>query len=449
MIKAAFVGFGEVNTPREIIVNKCKAAEAGLLSEGLELCASVYPVTDDYEEKDIKAARAALSGKDFDVLVICIAGWIPTHAVVKITECYREKPMVLWGLCGWTEGDRLVTTADQAGTSALRKTFYDLGYNFKYVYDIIGLPSRVKRVKSWALAAAARERLRHARIGMAGYRDMNLYGTLYDGGSLKRVVGPEIETFEMLELYQRYLKVTDEQKDEVINKAISKWHFLKAANPESVRLAAGYYLAVKAICDERGYEAISLKDVDGMKKLLGFPPAPIFMLLSDEAGLCTVPENDSLGSVTQLMVKYITGQCAFYLEFYEFFSDRVLAGVPDYVPAEVTDGGVTVMPAAFGELSEGILNVSKLKTGKVTLCRLTSIDGEYYMHMTVGDAVTPRKWEEAGWTQPAPQLPGLEILLEDVEDFTDKVMCQHYIISYGDNREDIANLCDMLGIEII
>ena len=186
-----------------------------------------------------------------------------------------------------------------------------------------------------------------------------------------------------------------------------------------------------------------------MKKLLGFPPAPIFMLLSDEAKLCTVPENDSLGSITQMMVKYLTGQCAFYLEFYEFFTDRVLAGVPDYVPAEVVDGEVTVMPAAFGELAEGILNVSRVKTGVVTLCRLTYTNGSYYMHMVKGEGVTPRKWEEAGWTQPAPQLPGLEVLMDNVEDFTQNVMCQHYVVSYGDNTEAIANLCSILGITIL
>ncbi len=448
MVKAAFVGFGEVNTPIDIIINKCKTAEENLKKEGLDLV-SVYPVTDDYEEKDIKKAVDALTGKDFDCLVVCIAGWIPTHAVVKVCEHFRDKPMVLWGLCGWMEGDRLVTTADQAGTTALRKTFYDLGYTFKYVYDIVGLKSKTETVYNYCLAAAAAKKLRHARSGMAGYRDMNLYGTLYDGGSLKREIGPEIETFEMLEIEQRYQKITDGEKQAVIDKAMSKWKFLKPANPESMKMAAGYYLAVKEICDERGYGAISLKDVDGMKKLLGFPPAPIFMLLSDEAGLCTIPENDSLGNITQLMVKYLTGQCAMYLEFYEFFTDRVIAGVPDYVPAEAVDGDVTVMPAAFGELSEGILNVSKLKTGKVTMCRLTAIDGEYYMHMVTGEGITPRKWEEAGWTQPAPQLPGLEILLDDVEDFADKVMCQHYIISYGDNTEKIKNLCDILGVEII
>ncbi len=447
-MKAAFVGFGEVNTPIDIIVKKCKDAENSLKKEGLDLI-SVYPVTDDYEEKDIKKAVAALENQSFDVLVVCIAGWIPTHAVVKVTEHFKHKPMVLWGLCGWIEGDRTVTTADQAGTTAIRKTFYDLGYTFKYVYDIIGLPTRADRVYKYAVAAAAAAKLRHARAGMAGYRDMNLYGTQADGPSLKREIGPEIETFEMLEIEQRYQKIGDAEIQEVIDKCMSKWNFVKPANPESMKKAAGYYLAVKSLCDERGYDSISLKDVDGMKKLLGFPPAPIFMLLSDEAKLCTIPENDSLGNITQLMVKYLTGQCAFYLEFYEFFEDRVLAGVPDYVPAEVVDGEVTVMPAAFGELSEGILNVSRVKPGKVTMCRLTYDDGLYYMHMVTGEGITPRKWEEAGWTQPAPQLPGLEILLDDVEDFADKVMCQHYIISYGDNTELITNLCDILGIQII
>ena len=448
MTKVAFVGFGEVNTPAEIILKKCADAEASLKKEGLDLI-SVYPVTDDYEEKDIKKAVDALKGKDFDVLVCCIAGWIPTHAVVKVTEHFREKPMVLWGLCGWVEGDRLVTTADQAGTTAIRKTFFDLGYDFTYIYDIVGLPSKTKQVKEYAIAAAAAARLRHARAGMAGYRDMNLYGTQADGPSLKRVIGPEIETFEMLEIQQRYEKLSDADIQAVIDNCMSKWNFVKPANPESMKKAAGYYLAVKSLCDERGYDAISLKDVDGMKKLLGFPPAPIFMLLADEAGLCTIPENDALGSITQMMVKYLTGQCAFYLEFYEFFTDRVLAGVPDYVPAEVVDGQVTVMPAAFGELSEGILNVSRVKTGKVTMCRLTCVDGEYYMHLVTGEGITPRKWEEAGWTQPAPQLPGLEILLDDVESFAQNVMCQHYIISYGDNTALIENLCDQLGIHVI
>ena len=67
-MRAAFVGFGEVNTPAEIILKKCSEAEAALKKEGLDLL-SVYPVTDDYEEKDIKKAIAALENQSFDVLI--------------------------------------------------------------------------------------------------------------------------------------------------------------------------------------------------------------------------------------------------------------------------------------------------------------------------------------------------------------------------------------------
>ena len=40
-MKAGFVGFGEINTPAEIIVRKCAAAEAALKKEGISLV-SVY-----------------------------------------------------------------------------------------------------------------------------------------------------------------------------------------------------------------------------------------------------------------------------------------------------------------------------------------------------------------------------------------------------------------------
>ena len=171
-------------------------------------------------------------------------------------------------------------------------------------------------------------------------------------------------------------------------------------------------------------------DVDGVKKLLGFTPAAAMMLLSDLGGLATVPENDTLGAVTQLIVRYLTGQVGAYFEFYEFMQDRVLIGVPDYVPAEVVDGEVTVRLTRFGQLAEGVLNVSQVKTGRVTLCRLASEGDRYVMHIATGEAVAPRPWEEAGWDPPAPQLPSLEVVLDGpVEAFAQKVLSQHTILS--------------------
>ncbi len=301
------------------------------------------------------------------------------------------------------------------------------------------LRARLRRVKA----------LQGSRVGMMGYRDMNLYATLYDGVSLRKRLGTEVECFEMLEMVQRADRASPEAVAAVLETIRQKWVFERPANPDFLEKGIRYYLALREKTLERKYQAVSLIDVDGMKKLLGFPPAMIFMLLADELNVCTIPENDVLGAVSQLITRALTGQPSAYLEFYEFFADGVLMGVPDYVPSGVVDGPVKVTPTSFGGLAGGLLNTSRLKTGPVTLCRLGSSGDRYTLHVVTGDAVTPKPWEEAGWTPPAPQLPGLKIRLHaGMDDFAQKVLGQHYILSYGDNTALFRDFCRLTGIEV-
>ena len=447
--KVGFVGFGEVNTPREIIERKCQRAIEWLESAGLEVL-STAPVSDDPDGKDVRRAVAELAGADFDLLVTCLAGWIPSHAVISVASEFPQHPILLWGLSGAVEGGRLVTTADQAGTTALRQTMEDLGLHIKYIPSFQDAPPPLNKIATFARAASAVKALRNSKIGMMGCRDMNLYATLYDGVSLRKRLGTEVEFFEMLEMVQRVERLKPEAVAQVLETIRQKWVFERPANPEVLEKGVKYYLALRDKVLERKYQAVSLIDVDGMKKLLQFPPAMVFMLLADELNVCTIPENDVLGAVTQLVTRALTGQASAYLEFYEFFSHGVLMGVPDYVPSEVVDGPVKVTPTSFGGLAGGLLNTSRLKTGKVTLCRLASRGDHYTLHVVTGDAVTPQPWEEAGWAPPAPQLPGLEIRLHgDMEEFTQKVFGQHYILSYGDNSGLFRDFCGLAGIDVV
>lgn len=447
-ITAGFVGFGEINTPREIIERKCAEARRLLEAEGLRLVWT-EPVSDDPAGADVARAKAELAREDFDLLILCLAGWIPSHAVIAIADAFRHKPMILLGLTGWQEGERFVTTADQAGTTALRKPMEDLGYTFKYISTYRGEKLPVEAVMSYARAARAAATLRGARIGTMGYRDMNLYGTQHDGVSLRRRIGPEVESFEMLEMAQAMERLDPAEVVKLAAEVEKRWTFVKPAQPVTIENTVKLYLAVHAKVQERGYQAVTLLDVDGVKKLLGFAPAGVFMLLHEQDNVCTVPENDILGAVTQLMVRHVTGQVGAYMEFYEFMRDGMLIGVPDYVPSEVVDGPVTVLPNAFGDFGEGLLNVSKVKTGVVTVARLTHCGDRYSLHMVTGEANTPKPWEEAGWAPPAPQLPSLEITPDcDMDDFIQKVLSQHYIISYGDNTEPLRDLCSILGVEV-
>lgn len=447
-MKIGFVGFGEINSPAELIKAKCRTAREEIASLGFPLVTTAV-VTDDAEGKDVARAIADLGKEPFEVLIVCLAGWIPSHAVIAVAHEYAHKPIVLWGLAGDLENGRIITAAAQAGTTALRKVFSDLGYKFRYVYNIIGQPSPLHRIACFVKVAFAHRSIAGCRVGMMGFRDMKLYNTLYEGLSLKKDFGIDVEFFEMLELLQEAEQVDEARIEPLLNKIRSEWQFVQPVDEDFLRKGIRYYLALQKIARNNGYKALSLKDVDGMKKLLHFPPAFLFMLLADEAGLCTIPENDVMGAVTQLIVKQLTGQCGAYFEFYEFFEKGVLMGVPDYVPSEVVEGKVKVTRSAFGGISGGLLNISEVKTGRMTLARLANTGNHYSMHIITGTAKHVR-WEEAGWEQPAPQLPSFELMLDQaVDDFSEKVSGQHYIVAYGDQTCLLKDFCYLKNINVI
>lgn len=448
--KIGFVCFGEVNTPIDRLTMKHDEALDVLKGMGYEVVDGGL-VIDDPEYKTADTAIDRIRNAEMNALVVCVAGWVPTHAVVRVTDKFRQLPMLLWGLCGWKENGRIITTAEQAGTTALRPAFESLGYRFKYVWNTIGKPYPTEKLGAFLTAACAASALRDARVGTMGYRDMLLYGTQYEGSSMRGQLGVEVEPFEMLEMVQNLDKLSETEVADGIRFVYGNWRFEKPCDEAVIRNGVRYALAIAMKIRERGWEAVTLIDVDGMKKLLGFPPAMVFMLLDHYCGTLTVPENDVMGAVTQLIMKYLSGQTVPYLEYYEFFETSMLIGVPDYIPKAATDGDVTVLPAAFGLLSTSLLNVSKVKTGFVTCARLAYFGGKYRMHVYTAQAKTPPAWNEYGWDEPAPQLPSLEVFPVSctVEEFGQKVCSQHVIVAYGDFTEELRDFCRLTDIELV
>ena len=445
-----FVCFGEVNTPIERLQMKHDEALAALQAQA-EGVVDGGLVIDDPAYETADAAYGKLAGLDMSCLVVCIAGWVPTHAVIRVTDHFRHIPMLLWGLCGWRENGRIITTAEQAGTTALRPAFEALDYTFKYVYNIIDKPWPMEKITGFLAACRAKHDLRSARVGTMGYRDMLLYGTQFEGNSMRGQIGVEVEPYEMLEMVRAVEDLEASQVAEGVAFVKENWKFEKPCDEAVIEKGVKYALAIRKKIEERGWEAITLIDVDGMKKLEGFPPAMVFMLLEHYCDILTVPENDVMGAVTQLIMKYISGQTVPYLEYYEFFENSMLIGVPDFVPKSCTQGDVTVLPAAFGLLSASLLNVSKVRTGYVTCARLVYLKGKYKMHVYTAEAKEPPAWNEFGWDDPAPQLPSLEVFPDSctVEEFAQNVSCQHVIVAYGNYTEALKDFCRMLDIELV
>ena len=264
-------------------------------------------------------------------------------------------------------------------------------------------------------------------------------------------IGVEVEPFEMLEMVQNLEKLDPAKIAEGVAYVKENWVFEKECDDSVIESGVKYALAIGMKIEERGWKAVTLIDVDGMKKLMGFPPAMVFMLLERWYGVQTVPENDVMGAVTQLIMGAMSDSIVPYMEYYEFFEESMMIGVPDFVPVPVIDGDVKVLPAAFGLLNASLLNVSKVKTGYVTCARLIYLNGKYKMHVYTAEAKEPRPWNEYGWDDPAPQLPSLEVYPDSctVEEFAQNVSSQHVIVTYGNWTEEIKDFCKIMDIELV
>jgi L-fucose isomerase-like protein len=208
-------------------------------------------------------------------------------------------------------------------------------------------------------------------------------------------------------------------------------------------------LALGDKIDERGYVAMSTKCVYGVTKYMGCTACMAQSMLGDTAHV--VCENDVPGMVTQTMLGLLTGQSTTFMEVYEYFPDRLLVGVCGFVPTSfIEDGKVRVRGHTWGGSSGGLVNTGQVKTGRVTLARLSPRGEPYRMHIMTGEAVRPRPWEELGWAPPAPYFPSMEITPDGgVEEFAQNALAQHYAVVYGDHRERLTDLCHLLGIRVI
>ena len=444
-ITAGFAGFGSISYPKQIIMKRIVEARKAVRSSGIYLVGSEPVSTFSDADKTVELLR----GKDFDFFIACIASWIESPIVIRVLREFIHKPILLWGLGGYTKGGSLVSPASQAGTSALCEPMRKMGFKFKFIYEHPDSPLTIDKVKNFAIAAKTVRDLSSAKIGMMGYADMGLYATMFDGVSLRTKIGPEIEVFDMLEVVQRMERINQQKSAKFIKQFKKDWKFEKPVSNETLKKFGNIYLAVDEIIRERGYSAISIKCVEGMKKYMNFPPCMILSMLGDK--LPAICEDDALGLVTQLILKYLTGQSTTFVEMYEFMKDRILVGVCGFVPCAFIKGQKKVsVYGGWGGLNEGIMNTSAMKEGLVTLARLGYTGEDYYLHAVTGEGKKPRKWEELGWSSPAPQFPGLEVTLDrPVEQFAEEILSQHYLLVYGDLREQLKNFCKLLEIRYL
>jgi len=450
-IKVGYVSFGTMFYEPANLQMISKKAEKQLIDAGLDLIvtAPVYG-----EDKEPERAIRELKSKEWDFLFVNILNWIDTRGVFRVLHEFRNEPMILYSFGGFTDhkgefGEKgtLISPAAGAGTTSLRFPMEQWGIKFKYLFNAPDAPMDIEGILSFAKAAATMKRLRFARLGMIGYNDMGLYSTGLNPTKLRGMIGPEIESMDMLQLQRKMDAITDKEVKTEAERISKDWEYpLGKPEPGIIEKAVRMYMGTVALCQEKNFDTFSYKCVDGVDLEMGFTHAIPSSLVAD-AGYPYVDENDLGNSVAQLMLKWISNKQVTFIEHYEHHPEWIILGEDGYCPSDFIEGKPQIKYIST-VLLKGIAHCSNMKKGRMTLACFSETNEGYKMHIVTGEGKERPKWVEMG--VPLPSWPSITFYPDvPVRQVLDHVQSQHFAAVYGTYVNELVDLCKLLNIEVV
>lgn len=443
--KVILLSVGDAQYPQDALGKVIDAVRAGVASLPSAELVGAYTIMDD---KDADLVASEVSGKIFDAVIVNFVSWHITPYVMRTLKNYREKPVLVWGIGGWTDASgKLIAPAAAAGTTALVPLLKEMEYKYMVINQKPDEALRLQEVDTFLHTVGAVKAVHHSRIGLYGYADMGLYSCSYNKTLAFKKLGVDIEDYLAYDLVAQMDACTDAEVKAAVEEIKRKSSFENEIKDETLAKVARLYLVMKGKKGQRGLDAISIKCVYGVTQM-GFNPCLAQTLLADK-NTSVICECDAYGMLTGIILSRISGQSSAFVEHYEVFDDSVLVGVCGFVPKDFIEGDMKIRSANLGEFNTGISNVSKMKTGVVTYARLYETNGTYKLFLGKGEALPNPKWTEAGWCDPTPDFPSVRLKPgKDLQYYMENVPGQHIVMIYGDWEKEIELFCRFAGIEI-
>lgn len=438
-MKVGLVSFCNDGYPRDTLNNWLDACRQLLANYDLVDAGLVWDMTVAREKSPL------LRGCDA-IVVPCLSACGSAYSVEFLRE-YFHLPILLWMAGGEIEpSGRFITGAAGAGFASLRMPLQRMGA--QRIMTLVGKPSDPATKKSLERCMRVLNAycsLRHATILMVGYSDLGFYSGTFDPQSVKKLLGTEIVHIPSLLLPQLMEQAAKTEIDDFVAR-YADWTDGAGAKPGEIENIARLYSALKQLIQMYHADGISVKCFEGFTLCSGFTPCIPLSVLGSE--VCSACKCDINAMLSQLILRYLTGEPAAFMEIYDVNNGNVLMANCGLTPCHHIVGCRHTDRFTWGDV-DGIIDASQRRTGRATLLRLDrGTEGSYVMHCVCDEAVTATAWKELGWDDPAPAFPSIE-LRTDADAFMRNALGQHYAVCYEDVADELRMLAELLKIDYI
>ena len=383
-------------------------------------------------------SSSVLAGRHFydqrvPIIVLAAATWsADSNLLDMLEEC--DVPIVTWAFPG-------MNTGSMCGCQQFCCVLKELGRPYRFVFGPTSEQEVAARIFAYVSAVNLAAALRRARMGLVGYRVPGMTEVAFDELELKRVLGPRTVHYglDTVETRMRAIPAAD---------ALMAWkervgHVKKVSVTEAdiVDSMRGY-LALRHFAENDGLSGMAIECYPHFMGRLCLACS----LLADE-GIVVGCEADMNSTVAMLILTHLTGQPVHNTD-----GLGVDMAEGSIVYSHCGNGSITLAEsldkveiAHVRLMHRGTCVLFPSKPGPVTLVNLVGRRGTYRMGVAFGEAV-PTGMVFAG-------NPIKVVLSGGVKNYIEVIaregLGHHWMIGYGDVRQQLQELCDVLRVPYI
>lgn len=389
-------------------------------------------VMDEWAYNSDTAAEVAskLKKRKFDALIFIVLGWSGGDSVLILAKNFPDTPLIVWtfatvkgSLCGFFEA-----------TSDLRAS----GKKFKAVISENHEASR--QIEHYLKASVVAANLRNKRLAQIGNPPQGFNDATANEMDLKNRLGVEVIRLDVSELFLEIKKVSKKDADNLVSELKRKVDKVFVNDNELLK-AGRIYVALKRIVGKYGLNGYALRCIPELANY-SFPCLAVSKLAGDGVdGAC---EGDLPAAITMIILRELAANipCVFDCDSVDFAKNSLKLWHCGQLATALAGSSENMsIREPMGGSRRGAVLSSYLKPGKVTIAKLNR-EGDT-MFITSGEVIEPSELRTGAHAEARLDFD----VRETIKKMVDNGIEHHLCLVYGDIKEELRALCEILGIK--
>jgi L-fucose isomerase-like protein len=414
---------------------------AALQTAGLQIVEAGGLVT---SMEEAIAAADQLAAEPLDALVVFQSTFADSTMIMALVERV-DAPLLMWAIPEARTGGRLRLNSlcgINLGGHALTRA----KHQFEYVYAPPDDAAAVAKVQLLAQAGQVYRLLKETRVGRVGENPDGFDSCLVDWDGLKQRFGVEVVQLELQQVFEQVRAAEPARVSAAVDDLDQRVAGLADVDQPALRGTLGTYLTLQDIAQQDQFDGLAVRCWPQFFTDLGCAACGALSMLNDEM-IPAACETDVNGTITQLMLQWISGEPAFGTDMVSFDgeADAAVMWHCGKAPLSMADPDFQPRATIHSNRQLPLLMEFPLKPGRVTVARLSEASGTYRLVIGAGTML-----------QSDPSFSGTSGLLRfdrPALDVLDTIMTEglehHVALTYGDHVAALAALAKLLDLPVL